>query len=66
MNNSGVLYTDMLGNVQTIGYDYDGQHLVAKFARPILSDDVKDDQQLDECIVSSLLLSLNLHVSRHS
>ncbi|CAD5206598.1 unnamed protein product [Bursaphelenchus okinawaensis] len=49
LNETGILYTDVLGNVQTIGYDYDGHQLVAKFARPILSDDVKSDQQLDEC-----------------
>ncbi|CAD5209541.1 unnamed protein product [Bursaphelenchus xylophilus] len=49
LNETGVLYTDVVGNVQTIGYDYDGHQLVAKFARPILSDDVKNDQQLDEC-----------------
>ncbi|KAI6241365.1 hypothetical protein M3Y99_00363500 [Aphelenchoides fujianensis] len=50
INSSGVLYTDVVSNVRTIGHEYDGEHLLVKFARPLVSPDINNDQSLDGCV----------------
>ncbi|KAI6178550.1 DOMON domain and Cellobiose dehydrogenase, cytochrome domain-containing protein [Aphelenchoides besseyi] len=50
INSSGVLYTDIVNNVKTIGHEYNGQHLLVKFARPLESPDTINDQPLSGCV----------------
>lgn len=52
INQSGVLYTDVHGDIQTIGYEYNGRNLLVKFARALNSPDMVNDQSLDGCTVS--------------
>ena len=52
LNGSGVLYTDVVSNIQTIGHEYNGKSLLVKFARALNSPDMVNDQSLDGCTVS--------------
>ena len=50
LNGAGVLYTDVVPNVKTIGHEYDGRTLVVKFARPLVSPDLVNDHSLAGCV----------------